>query len=147
MGRNNIPGTVRNCPPVHHNIAMGRAEENTNLLLRLKSGFGNELMDPTLARIQEIEKATNKLHEILFSEAAVEHATPEALETREFLIDTIERNLLMIPKDRYTDLLRFLKELKTPPKNPAEDPLDKVVAVTSKLEAFLKEVLYDMQKK
>ncbi len=132
---------------MHHNIAMNTSDENTNLLLRLKCGFGNELMDPALARIQEIEKATSRLHEVLLSGAAVEHATPEALETREFLIDTIERNLLMIPKDRFGDLLRFLKELKTPPKNPDEDPLDKLVAVTSKLEAFLKEVLYDIPKK
>ena len=123
---------------------MTSSDQNSDLLLRLKSRFGNDLQDPALARIQEIEKATNRLQEIFFSREATANASPECLETRQFLIDTIERNLLLIPKDRYLDLIRFLRDLKTPSGSPSADPLDHVVAVTTKLEAFLKEALYDL---
>lgn len=116
--------------------------QSENLLLHLKTQFGNDLFDPTLARIQEIEKATEKLRQCLLPPDFTSSATPDAVETREFLIDTIERNLLLVPAEKYGILLQFLNDLKTPPVDVNADPLDKVVAVTSQLEACLREIIY-----
>lgn len=125
---------------------MSLPNEPSHLLLRLKGAFGNDLYDPELARIQEVEKVTGRLQDLLLSAKACENVSSEVLETRQFVIDTIQRDLLMIPKEHPEEFFRFLRDLSTSPDNPPEDPLDQVIAITTQLEAFLKEVLYDAKK-
>ncbi|NMC62695.1 MAG: hypothetical protein GYA55_05935 [SAR324 cluster bacterium] len=116
---------------------------NRDLLVKLRGNFGCDLDDPTLARIQEIEKIVSRLRELLVSKEEIEKNSPDVIETRQFLIDTIQRDLLLIPRDRFQELLGFMRELQKRPTNASEDPLDNVVSVTSKLEAFLKDVIFD----
>jgi len=118
-----------------------------NLLARLKGNFGCDLDNPTLARIQEIEKIVSKLREFLLSGEEIEKNSPDVIETRQFLIDTVQRDLLLIPRERFQELVKFMRDLQKRPTDESEDPLDNVVSVTSKLEAFLKDVIYDRQAK
>ena len=116
---------------------------NRDLLAKLKGNFGCDLDDPTLARIQGIEKIVSRLREFLVSKEEIEKNSPDVIETRQFLIDTIQRDLLLIPRERFLELVSFMRDLQKRPTNALEDPLDNVVSVTSKLEAFLKDVIYD----